>query len=427
MRKDTHRIDMSNIQLIREENDLHLYHYTDDAQHPSNDDYWKGIVLDDKRVVACSYPWSPTIVADNLPDDHMYTPLYEATILRFYRVDGRPMIGTHKQIDISHRDSRVTPSSKRFADLVKDAISVWEYKDYAYQTEDGRDAYAYTPSSWEELCVEGWCHVFLLVDNSNQITDMTDLSESHEMFDCKGNSDIVTFSHPRLIHAISFREGTVPDDDGIIRMIPVYGQVTYDVTGDSRGFTQYSWIVPQLPTMSASQAQHIIDEGGAVVGFTYDNPTDTIKYLSYDYARKLDLAGDTFNPIHRWHQLMDEDPADAAEYMNNLPWHMKHISLSDVNDAYNRHTCVIVDTISDNVVARYNRRDASMDKRLYNKVKDMVSESLVELRNRYKRKPSDKQLLDDAREIILHKVQSLSYTEQHALHGTIHRVSKQCT
>jgi hypothetical protein len=418
---------MSHIQLIKKENDLSLYHYTDDAQHPGNDDYWKGIVLDDKRVVACSYPWSQTVITENLPDDHIYTPLCEATILRFYRVDGKPMIGTHKQIDVSHRDSRVTASSKRFADLVKEAISVWEYKEYAYQTRDGRDAYAYTPSSWEDLCMEDWCHVFLLIDNSNQITDLLDLSVSHEMFDCKGNSDIVTFNHPRLIHAISFRVGTTPDDDGIIRMIPVYGEVTYDVPEDEHGYTQYSWIVPQLPTMSASQAQHIIDDGGAVVGFTYEHPTDTVKYLSYEYARKLDLAGDTFNPIHRWHQLMDEDPEDAIEYLNNLPYHMKHITLADVNDAYNRHTCTIVDTISNNIVARYSKRDASIDKRLYNKVKDIISEVLAELRNRYKRRPSDKQIMKDVRDMVLTRVQSLSYTDQHSLHGTIQRVSRQCT
>jgi len=65
--------------------------------------------MDGKNVVACSFPWANTVVKDDdYPLISYNTPLYEATILRFYRHEGKPKISTHRQIDVSTRDSRVT-------------------------------------------------------------------------------------------------------------------------------------------------------------------------------------------------------------------------------------------------------------------------------------------------------------------------------
>lgn len=411
------------VTVLKEENDLQLLHYTEEAPHPGPVDLYKGLVVDGDTVVARSFPWSPTVVSEVLPEDLVYTPLYEATILRFYRVDGKPMVGTHRQIDISNRDSRVTPSSRRFIDLVKEAIASWDYREYKYTTPAGATGKAYTPTSWEELCVEGWCHIFLLVDTSNQITDLTDLSETHEVTDQQGVSDVVTFTTPKLIHALSFERGGDLTPYGLYPMVPHSGQIIYDVPRNKEGVDQYTWLVPSLPVLSPFEAQELIDEGAAVVGFSPLSPATTTKYLSYEYARKLELAGETFNPIHRWHQLMDISIDDATEYVEHLPWHSKHITLRDMEDAHTRHLNKIVSALAPNVVARFNRIDATMDRRLWNKVKDIVNDTVTDLRTKYYRtRPSVKELTTEAEALILEKVLPLSYSEQHALHRTIQRV-----
>lgn len=418
-----------NVALLKEENDLKLYHYTDQAQHPSDADFWKGVVMDGNTVVARSFPWAPTVVTDDLPDDQVYTPLYEATILRFYRHEGKPMIGTHRQIDISNRDSRVTPASRRFIDLVREAIAAWEYREYTYttpspHTNDTINGYAFTPSSWEELCVAGWCHVFLLVDTSNQITDLVDLSETREMFGENGESDIVTFTGPKLIHALSFTEGGDMNEYGVYPMVPYGGQVSFDVSPDELGYQQYTWLVPQLTTMTREQAEEHIADAGAVVGFSPLSPDVTVKYLSPEYARKLELAGETFNPIHRWHQLMDESVEDANEYVSNLPWHLKHISLNDMSDAHAAHINKIVTTLSDNLVARFNRQDATMDRRLYTKVGPIVTDVVSTLRTKYGRNtPRVNELRNEAESLLLERLLALKYSERHAIHGTIQRIA----
>lgn len=415
-----------NVNLIKEENDLKLYHYTDDAQHPGPSDFWKGVVLDGNTVVARSYPWTPTIVTEDLPDNLVYTPLYESTILRFYKVDGKPMIGTHRQIDVSNKDSRVSAASKRFIDLVNEAIKGWKYSEYTYTMPNNSRGLAYTPTSWEELCVDGWCHVFLLVDVSNQITDLTDLSRTYEITDDRGESDVVTFTSPKLIHAISFQVGGDVTPDGLYPMVPYTGDIIYDVPTDADGFSQYTWILPKLPVMSKDLAQTLIDDGMAVVGFSPVTPTDTFKYLSYEYARKLELAGETFNPIHRWHQLMDVSVEDATEYIQNLPYHLKHITLDDMKEAHARHLDKIVSTLAPNAVARFKRRDATMDSRIYKKVSSLIAEVVNALRSKYARNtPSDQELLTEAEALVLERVLALSYTDQHALHGTIQRVARE--
>jgi len=414
-----------NVATIREEGDLKLYHYTDTAQHPGVSDFWKGVVMDENVVVARSFPWGPTVVTDVLPDDYVYTPMYEATVLRFYRHEGKPMIGTHRQIDISQRDSRVTPSSKRFIDLVKEAIARWDYKQYDYAVPDRGNGYAYTPTTWEELCIHGWCHVFLLVDTSNQITDLIDLSRTHELTNKNGETDIVTFTGPKLLHAMSFVQDTEMDESGMYPMVPYGGQVVMDIPIDDQGYQQYTWLVPHLNVMTSEQAEERLENGGAVVGFSPLFPDQTTKYLSYEYARKLELAGETFNPVYRWHQLMDENIDDATEYINNLPWHLKHMSIFDMQEEHADHLNNIINTLAINVVARFNKKDATMDRRLYNKVSPIIAETVAELRNKYGRdKVNNTVLQREAESLLLEKLLSLSYIDQHAINSTIQRVAR---
>jgi hypothetical protein len=45
----------ANVAVIREEEDLKLLHYTDDAQHPGPADFFKGVVTAGPMVVARSF------------------------------------------------------------------------------------------------------------------------------------------------------------------------------------------------------------------------------------------------------------------------------------------------------------------------------------------------------------------------------------
>lgn len=413
------------VRIVKEEKDIKLYHYTDDATHPGATDYWKGIVLDGASVIARSYPWSPSVVTDVLPGNMLYTPLYEATILRFYRIDGKPVIGTHRQINVTDKACRVSPNTRPFFELVQQAISAWEYKEYEYTTYDGRNGMAFTPSSWEDLCIEGWCHVFLLVDTSNQITDLYNLSEVNEILTCDGEVETVTLLSPKLLHAISFMEGGEMRDEGVIDMTPYVGPLMFDIPSDKDGYTQYQWIIPTVETLSSENAQSMIDRGAAVIGFDPEDPTDTVKYLSTEYYYKLELAGSTFNPIHRWHQLMDKDPEMAEEYLQHLPYHMKHITLTDVHEAHARQMNKIINTLTVMTVARYNGKDEKIEKKLLNKSNDIMNEIISDVRAKHKRnRPSQKVLQREIEELVIQHILAMSYSERHAFHRTIQRAER---
>lgn len=411
----------NNIIKIKQEGDLTIHHYDDDAVHPGEADFWKGIVMDGQQVVARSFQWAPTLVVDDLPDNLMYTPLFEGTIVRFYTHNGKPMVGTYRQIDISNKNSRVG-TGKPFISLIKDAISQWSYSQYSYDVTDptylsgpARRGFAYTPTSWEELCVPGWCHVFILIDSSNQITDLTDLSETFEIINEEGNEEITTFTSPKLLHAISFIEDTQ-------YMTPYTGQIIYNSVQTNGEHTQHTWLLPEIQVMNRDAAEETLADDGAVVGFNPMYPDITTKFLSYEYNRKLELAGKTFNPIHRWHQLMDVSVDEANEYISNLPYEKKHISLQDMVEAHNRYIKKIVDTFAINVTDRFYGRHAQMDKRLYDKYRDIVGDTLITLRQEYPRnKPKEPELFIRAKQLILDEISKMSYTQQHTIHGLILR------
>lgn len=411
--------------IIKEEGDLKQYHYLADAPHPGPADFWKGITMDGNRVVAQSFPWAPTVVTNDLPTDQVYTPLYESTVVRFYVHDGKPMVSTHRQINISNNHSRTTPSSTLYIELIKKAISSWSYNEQVYETTNGGTGYEYTPSSWEELCVDGWCHVFLLVDQSNQITDLTDLSITNEMLNEKLNElEVVTFASPRLIHTISFQESDEMNDDGIYPMIPFSGKVVLKTPDDK--YDEYTWSIPYIQVMTPNDAEDNLAHEGAVIGFSPLHPEITTKYLSPEYAHKLDLAGETFNAVHRWHLLMDEGSDIAAEYLRNLPWHLKYLSFSEMTATHGRYVDKIVVTVAKNVVDRYNRKDASLDRALYNKVGSIITDTVSDLRTLYlKNTPSEQVLRNEAEGLVLQRVLTLSYAEQHAINGAIQRIEKQ--
>lgn len=424
-----------NVEIIKQEEDLKLYHYTDKAQHSSPSDFWKGIVMNGNEIVARSFPWSKTVVTDVLPEDQVFTPLYEATILRFYRFEGKPMIGTHRQIDISNKDSRVTPSSRRFVDLVQDAIAAWDYSEYHYEIpsesddfngnpisieKKSRKGFAFTPTDWQSLCVEGWCHVFLLVDTSNQITDLTDLSEVYEETNEDGEVELHTFTAPRLIHAISFCQDSKTDENGIVQMIPVTGGVIYDLPKEEDGYEQHTWIIPQLKVMNRSEAESFLDEGCAVIGFSPNNPDQTTKYISYEYNEALKRAGETFNIVHRWHQLMDISNEDASEYIAHLPHHLKHVQLKDMFDAHAKYIEESSEYIATNVVNRFMRQDASIEGRFYEQVKDIINDALLYLQKKFKKtKPAAKILANEAQGHVLQALLTLPYKDQHSIHRKV--------
>ena len=398
-----------------ESGDLSLYHYDRDVEHPGRADKWKGLVLDGNTVVACSNPWSPTVVTDQLISDQIYTPMYEATLIRFYRHNGKPMMGTHRKINIDGTNSRVGNLNRKFTDLVKEAISQWDHNDYVYDLPHGGKGYAYTPNTWEDLCIDGWCHVFLLLDISNQITDLTNLTVTTDIYAENGEYETITTVHPKLIHAISFQEGREMNEDGIYPMTPISGSFVFDKINNRSTYQEYRWNVPQVETMSYKEAEEHLADGGAVVGYSPLYPDMTTKYLSYEYAHKLELAGETFNPIHRWHQLMDINSQYASEYLLHLPWHMKHITLQTVETAHSQYINTIVNNLEPVILARLQRKDATLDHRVYNKVKpiiESVMKSMKRSRNR-----------QEIEEALLSILFTYSYSEKHAIHGIMQRIN----
>jgi hypothetical protein len=94
-----------------------------------------------------------------------------------------------------------------------------------------------------------------------------------------------------------------------------------NIPADDEGYTQYTLAAPRVELLSRDDALTLLSNGGAVVGFDPRSPDVTTKFFSPEYARKVILAGETFNPIFRWHELMDQDPALADEYLQHLPYH----------------------------------------------------------------------------------------------------------
>lgn len=413
------------VTVLREEDDLKLLHYTDEAVHPSPADFYKGVVVDGNQVVARSFQWSPTIVTEAVSDDLLYSRFYEATVIRFYRHEGRPMVSTHRQIDISGKKSRVG-TGRPFMELIDEAIKAWPFVQNEYpvyqEDENGEPIQVgkglqFAPQTWQSLCVTGWCHVFLLVDKSNQITDLHDTTETFEVPNKEGELEVVSFSQPKLLHIISFNEST-PE------MFPVLGDIVYNVNADDEGYIQYHQMVPKVETYTSEQAEMLLRDGGAVVGFHPSTPDVTVKYFSPIYARKVEVVGETFNPIHRWHELMDENPNVASEYLDYLPWHMKTISLSDVQSTHLRYLEETSNYLADNIVQRVRGIAAPLDRSLYEQVKDFYPNILSQVRSFMNQRPmpSPKEVDRFTTQLVATTVEQLPYKKQHSIHGKIAKI-----
>lgn len=490
------------VNIVEEDKDAGLanYHYDMDVDHSDDIDRWKGIIMDttSNRVHAMSFPWAETLVAEHVPSDMIYFRHRESSILRFYvGPDGNPRISTHRRIDISNTNTRVH-TGKPFIQLVKQAIRNWPYvdkmeshlvdpsmglnpnisaEDLAYAPQ--ASVFRNTPQKWQDLCIPGYCHVFLLVDISNQITDDSNLKEVTEIVsirDIEEEPDLVfigpdgeimseTFSEgsrtreatiidtieetkPELIYAISYKANTVPSSDGIYWMTPFRGpiqinhptplvkiayndrgeemrdpetgELVYDI-GHGANITIYE--MPSLDPLSAQDADDILRMGSAVVGFSDINSDQSIKFYSSDYAYKIDLVGDTFNPIHRWHQLMDINPGMAEQYLNIIPWHLKPITQDMMLAKHTEYMDHAAAFLSKLIIDDINKRpdDNDIYSRLWNKpgVKDIMLNV---------RAQAVKQRITDPKKIAptLEKMlrEDLSYTEFHNLHGTIMKMSK---
>lgn len=413
-RKKSTLMNTAAVSLVRSEHGLDLYHYTDEATHPSDASFYKGVVMDGDRIVARSFQWAPTVIASSVEEGSVYTPFREGTVLRFYRHEGKPMVSTHRQVDISDKKSRVG-TGRPFMELIPQAMASWPGKNET-RIVDGKKRVLTTPTSWEDLCIEGWCHVFLLVDTSNQITDLTDLTETYEMPTETGEMTVRTFATPLLLHAMSLdmRNGVG---------VPQIGMPEYAFS-DEEGTTYYTWAVPSLPILSAASASLALAEGKAVVGFKPETPDVTVKFFSPEYERKLMIAGETFNPVHRWHILMDQDPELAEEYIQMLPWHHKEISYKTMQDTHLRYLEESANFLADIAIRRFNSESAHLDQNLYRQVQPLIGATIAHLQDLYRKKQlrSEQGTSNEATRFMMEQLMELPYATQHTIHGKIAKI-----
>lgn len=405
-----------NIKVTKTEGDLSILNYTEDATHPSDASFYRGVVVDDSNnIVARSFQWSPTeiVEADELPTGLVYTKFREGTIVCFYRHGGKPMICTRKQVNIANKKSQIPGSNVTFIQAIKSAISDIPYSEEEYlinnQNNESLKGIVVPPKTWEDLCIDGFCHVFILIDHSNQLTDL------------EGQ-----FEKPKLVHLLSYYS-----DVAISTMVPFHGPIKRVLdTPDQDGNVEYTYKVDVAEVYDYNSAQAFINEGGAVVGFDPSTPDITMKFFSTTYATKLDLVGESFNTVHRWHQLMDEDSKKAELYLSIRPIDWKHgpshqtqEEMMQINASYNNETA---DFLTENIMMRINKKSASLDPTLYNFVIDhkgsepvKISHLLFEMQGYVQKQKNVQNIRDKVKERILNRLKTLSYTDQHALHGKV--------
>lgn len=381
-------------------------------KHDVKTDFWKGVVVDDVtgNVVARSFKASPIVTTLEVPEDLVYVPGMECTILRFYRHHGIPMISTHRNINIVGTRSRIGNGRFLF-DLVKDAITGWENRVETFEIE-GKKGIAYTPDNWEDLCIEGWCNVFLLVDVSNQKTDLVDTTQ---------------YSHPLLLFSMSLSSETTEMTP--IPSVPVWGTEGTrgsDIVGgtDETLYEYVSWCLPSLPLLNKEQAEEILKSGGTVIGFRPEVKDVTTKYVSPVYARKLDLVNDNTNIIHRWHELMDESEEKAREYLAHLPHALRHMDekyMRDTHDKYLQDTSVYLANV---IVSRFTGYDSPMPEILERKSKPIVEGEVRRLRNKYSRgsrPPTKDKLSKLVEKSVRDELSNHTYSFRHQLHSKMAR------
>lgn len=403
------------ITVSDKKDNLCCINYSWQATHPGPYDFYKGIILDDKNtIVARSFTWSPTVVSDNLPQDNsVYTRLYESTILRFYRYKGVPRISTHKRVDITEIKSRVK-NNRTFFELVQDAIKSWDYS--ANKVELGDEMLSeYTPRNWEDLCIEGWCNVFILVDESNSLTDINEYDKDVYLLQNEDKQEKFVDSSPRLIHVMSLRV----DGDKMKSQLD-FPTVYYDQPKNN--YIGYRLNVPHVKIITKSDAEIILKNGGAVIGFDKEKPDETVKYISEEYNEKLRLVDENFNRVQRWHELMDENPEDAEMLLKVLPkYERKQYTKEYMLDVNKKYNLVTASFLAPYLIRRLNNEYTPLDKKLYDLIKVAFVESFEKLRK------SKTRSLMDAQSLILNELSKLKYEAQHSAHSCVLKIRRQET
>ena len=422
---------------------LSLYHYTKTAEHPSEADYYKGVLVDNttEEEIARSFQWAPTVVGNITPVDKIYSPLYECVVLRFWSFGGKKGISTHRNPNIVGTKSHIDVG-RPFMELIQEAIGGFGYtrSEYIVDEERGLKGLNMVPTSWEDLCVEGWCHVFLLVDTSTQITDLTDLTEESFLIHETGE-EVYSPKHiaPKLLHALSLSQQQ--DEDGIMRLIPTTLEIVIDRSGTDE-YAQHRMIVPTVQQLSHQEADQILINGGAVIGFDPLMPDVTTKYISPEYQRKLELVGDTFNIVHRCHELKDKNPDDIEEYLDAIPLHKKGMSIIEINDLFEQYTletsAFMYNIVNGRLSGKLNDYDESL--RNYGKnpqhkqprinkgagidiLRDIINIAHTDTgRKLTRKKMSDEEMRKNIYNIIDTRLSALSNVKRHAVHGIMDKI-----
>lgn len=408
---------MERVTLRETKDNLNLFHYDDQAVHPSNASFYKGVVMEGSQVIARSFAWAPTIVGGSsmLDPNLTYTPFQESTVLRFYKYDDQCMVSTHSHIDIVGTNSRVG-TGRPFMDLVQQAIDSWP-KSYTNETITYRgeemEIERITPSKWQDLCIDGYVQVFLLVDKSNQVTDLTDLRTTIEDIDEEGNIATRIIDAPKLYFAMALSRQSEDDDH-----LTAYLDQPLQFTMQEHGLVPFLQQVPRLPLMGVEEAAQLIDMGGAVVGFSPETPDRTIKFFSPEYNRKWELANGEFNIIHQWHVLMDNSSADAAEFLEHTPLHQKKYTMQEMQNVNLQYLEETSSFLANIVMRRIQNQDATLPPKIFNYTLEpnyKVSNLIADEKRTHQKDPN----VNEIEASITEYITSLPYTKQHSLHGNI--------
>lgn len=404
-----------NVIKAKEEGDIVLYRSKD-----LEDSYtwnWNNIVVKNDFEVSRLFPYSKPVITTSLDEGFRYYEYFEGNFISFYRVNGKAYVSNEKQVNILDKKS-LLGFSKLATDAINEAISSWEYTEQDITLFGSVPCSTFTPTKIEDLCIEGVCMVFLLVDKYNQDTNYSNLANVEEVINGNGNiQEIVDFT-PRMYLCGVFELGTEYDENGLIRMLPLPNQVFRDQRGNCVYFN-----VPRLPELSYEDAEIEIVSGGAVFGVPDVDQNQLYTFLSPQYAYDLELVSDGSNPVQRWSQLMNADPSLAKDYTTILPERYNELTqerMEEISDDYIRK---IVETLQRETINRIVGRSSILDDKTRQKVDPIVDVVVEIIQEKY---PKRGRVLSDQAVIeifanIYEYVNELPYASRHNIHSNISR------